>query len=120
MFRRLVLASIPFALAGCLTPVTSRLDQVNHQLAQVTTQLTETNRRLAALEVKLAEANQRLENVEKATRPQLADLVQILVEGVQAKDRTVDPASIEWTPAARPFFEPSALLWRPRTDSNRQ
>jgi DNA invertase Pin-like site-specific DNA recombinase len=60
------------------------------------------------------------ENVERATRPQLADLIQLLVEGVQAKDRTVDPASIEWTPAARPFFEPSALLWRPRTDSNRR
>jgi hypothetical protein len=55
------------------------------------------------------------ENVERATRPQLADLVQLLVERVQFKDRTVDPASIEWTPAARPFFEPSALLWRPRT-----
>ncbi len=60
------------------------------------------------------------ENVERASRPQLADLVQLLVEGVQAKDRTVDPASIAWTPAARPFFEPSALLWRPRTDSNRR
>ena len=60
------------------------------------------------------------ENVERATRPQLADLVQLLVERVQAKDRTVDPASIEWTPAARPFFEPAALLWRPRTDSNRR
>jgi hypothetical protein len=44
------------------------------------------------------------ENVEKATRPQLAELVQLLVERVQAKDRTVDPASIEWTPPARPFF----------------
>jgi hypothetical protein len=55
------------------------------------------------------------ENVERATRPQLVDLVQLLIEGVQPKDRTVDPASIEWTPAARPYFEPSALPWRPRT-----
>ncbi len=60
------------------------------------------------------------ENVKGATKPQLADLVRLLVEGVQAKGRTVDPASIIWTPPARPFFEPSALLWRPRTDSNRR
>ncbi len=44
------------------------------------------------------------ENVEKATRPQLQELVQLLVERVQAKERTVDPESIEWTPPARPFF----------------
>jgi hypothetical protein len=44
------------------------------------------------------------ENIEKATRPQLAELVQLLVERVQAKDRTIDPAAIEWTPPARPFF----------------
>jgi hypothetical protein len=50
----------------------------------------------------------------------LAELVQLLVEGVQAKGRTVEPESIEWTPPARPFFEPAALLWRPRTDSNRR
>ena len=60
------------------------------------------------------------ENVEKATRPQLAELVQLLVERVQAKGRSLDPDSIEWTPSARPFFQPAALLWRPRTDSNRR
>jgi hypothetical protein len=56
------------------------------------------------------------ENVEKATRPQLAELVQLLVDRLQAKDRSVDPASIEWTPPARPFFGEGALLWRPPTD----
>ncbi len=61
-----------------------------------------------------------VENVEKATRAQLAELVQLLIERVQAKSRTVEPESIEWTPPARPFFEPAALLWRPRTDSNRR
>ena len=60
------------------------------------------------------------ENVERATRPQLADLVRLLVERVQATGRTVDPASIEWTPPARPFFGEAALVWRPRTDSNRR
>ena len=44
------------------------------------------------------------ENVEKATRPQLQELVQLLVERVQAKERSVDRESIEWTPPARPFF----------------
>jgi Recombinase len=60
------------------------------------------------------------ENVGKATRPQLAELVQLLVERVRAKGRSIEPDSIEWTPPARPFFEPAALLWRPRTDSNRR
>jgi hypothetical protein len=60
------------------------------------------------------------ENVANATRRQLAELVQLLVERVQAKGRSVEPESIEWTPPARPFFEPIALLWRPRTDSNRR
>lgn len=55
------------------------------------------------------------ENVERATRPELAELVQLLVERVTASGRTVEPESIEWTPPARPFFEPAALLWRPRT-----
>jgi hypothetical protein len=60
------------------------------------------------------------ENVGKATRPQLAELVQLLVERVRAKGRSIEPDSIGWTPPARPFFEPAALLWRPRTDSNRR
>ena len=60
------------------------------------------------------------ENIGKATRQQLAELVQLLVERVQAKGWMVEPESIEWTPPARPFFEPAALLVRPRTDSNRR
>ena len=60
------------------------------------------------------------ENVERATRPQLAELIQLLVERVQASGRTVDAASIEWTPPARPFFEEDAWVVRPRTDSNRR
>jgi len=34
--------------------------------------------------------------------------------------RLPPPESIEWTAPARPFFEPAAMLWRPRTDSNPQ
>ena len=59
------------------------------------------------------------ENIENATRPQLQELVQLLVERVQAEDRSVDPDSIEWTPPARPFFGDGALLWRPRTGAGR-
>jgi hypothetical protein len=44
------------------------------------------------------------ESVERATREQLAELVQLLVERVTAKERVIDPATIEWTPPARPFF----------------
>jgi hypothetical protein len=55
-----------------------------------------------------------------STPPQLAELVQLLVERVQTTGRTVEPKSIEWTPPARPFFEEGALLKRPRTDSNPQ
>ena len=51
---------------------------------------------------------------------EVAELVQLLVERVQANGPAVAPESIEWTPPARPFFEESALLWRPRTDSNRR
>jgi hypothetical protein len=54
------------------------------------------------------------------TRTMLAELVQLLIERLQAQGRTVEPGSIEWTPTGRPFFEPAALLERPRTDSNRR
>ena len=60
------------------------------------------------------------ENIERATRTQLAELVQLLVERVHASGRTVDPATIEWAPPARPLFGEAALVWRPRTDSNRR
>jgi hypothetical protein len=60
------------------------------------------------------------ENVARATRPQIAELVQLLVERVKAKGRAVEPGSIAWTKPARPFFEPAVLLVRPRTDSNRR
>jgi hypothetical protein len=53
-------------------------------------------------------------------RSRRAEPVQLLVERVQATGRTVEPESIEWTPPARPFFKETALLKRPRTDSNRR
>ena len=59
-------------------------------------------------------------NVKRATRQQLAELVQLLVERIKANGRKVDPESFEWTPPARPFFGEAAFVWRPRTDSNRR
>jgi hypothetical protein len=53
------------------------------------------------------------ENVERVTRPQLAELVQLLVERVQATGRTVDPASIEWTPPARPVLRACCVAMAP-------
>ena len=42
-----------------------------------------------------------------ASRDRLQELVAMVVERVQAADRQV--AAIVWQPAARPFFEPSAI-----------
>ena len=50
---------------------------------------------------------------------QLAEMVQLHVERVPARGRTVDPESTEWTPPARAFYGEAAWVWRPRTDSNR-
>ena len=92
-------------------------------------QMTETRAMLAELpdpdKLVTFDRNRRImtsmaENVDRATRPQLQELVQLLVEGVTAKDRSVDPDSIEWTPPARPFFGEGALPWRPRTGSSPQ
>ena len=43
-------------------------------------------------------------NFAKAARPQLHELVRLLVEHVTARDRSADPDSIEWTPPARAFL----------------
>lgn len=56
-------------------------------------------------------------NVEAATKPQRAEMVALLVEGVVARDRVVDPADITWTPPARPFFATRGFEC-PQGDSN--
>ena len=72
MRTRCLLAAVPLLLSGCLTPITSRLDQTNRQvevanerLGQVSAQLDETSRRLADLERLLGESNQKLETIDK-------------------------------------------------------
>ena len=60
------------------------------------------------------------ENVDGRPAAARQELVQLLVERVKAVGRTVEPASIERTPPARPFFGKAARVWRPRTDSNRR
>jgi hypothetical protein len=63
-----LLAWIVSAGAGCLTPVSSRLDRLSYQLA-------ETNQQLAEVNQRLGETTQRLERIEQATR-QAAGLTQ--------------------------------------------
>lgn len=53
------------------------------------------------------------ENVEQATRPQLAELVQLLVERVQTKARTVEPGSIEWAPPRPPVLRACCVAMAP-------
>ena len=53
------------------------------------------------------------ENVEQATRPQLAELVQLLVERVQTKARTVEPGSIEWAPPRPPVLRACCVAGAP-------
>ena len=53
------------------------------------------------------------ENVEQATRPQLAELVQLLVERVQTKARTVEPRSIEWAPPRPPVLRACCVAGAP-------
>ena len=71
MHTRCLLAAVPLLLSGCLTPITSRLDQANRQvevsnerLGQVSAQLEETSRRLADLERLLDALNQKLETID--------------------------------------------------------
>ena len=71
--RRLLLAApVPIGCLGCLSPVTSRLDDINEQLAgtnqrldDVSQKLDETNRRLDNVSQKLDETNRRLAQVDK-------------------------------------------------------
>ncbi len=66
------------------------------------------------------------ENIAAASKERLQELVALVVEGIETAEQEV--RQVEWTAPARPFFavadargaEPPALLWRPRTDSNRR
>jgi len=59
--KRLILLGLTLITAGCLRPLTDRLDNTNQQLA-------ETNAKLEALSKKLDETNQKLGTIERATR----------------------------------------------------
>jgi hypothetical protein len=65
-----ILTLSPLTLAGCLSPLTSRVDQTNQSLAvtnqmlmQASEQLDEMTQRLRGMEGKLTEMNQQLGNV---------------------------------------------------------
>jgi hypothetical protein len=51
--------------------------------------------------------------VASPARPE--ELCQLVVDRVVVRDRVIE--QIEWTPAARPFFE-TRQRWRPQGDSN--
>lgn len=56
------------------------------------------------------------ENIDAATPAQLTELIALLVESVIASGGRIDPATIVWTPPARPFFR--RWLEYPQGDSN--
>lgn len=57
-------------------------------------------------------------NLGRATPEQKADLIRLLVEPAEAKDRLLMTDAIVWTPPVRPFFEQvDDVAERPRTDS---
>jgi hypothetical protein len=73
MCRLFLLGAAPLVLAGCLGPLTSRLDKANEQLAVVNQQLAvtnaelhEANEKLGKMQDKLDEANRTLSVVGKA------------------------------------------------------
>jgi septal ring factor EnvC (AmiA/AmiB activator) len=68
MYRLFLLLTTSLAVAGCLQPLTSRLDETNARLVQVTEQLDEANRRLARIEKGVDVANEKLATVEKAVK----------------------------------------------------
>jgi len=56
--RRFILAAfVPFALAGCLNPLYSRMDHLSEQMAEMSAKLDESNKQLASLQGQLKDAN---------------------------------------------------------------
>ena len=68
MCRRFPVLAICLALAGCLTPVTSRLDRANEQLAASNQQLTAARAKLDAINEQLAKMDARLTTVERVMK----------------------------------------------------
>ena len=68
MYRLFLLLTASVALAGCLQPFTSRIDESNSRLAQVTEQIEETNRRLARIDRSVDATNEKLGTVERAVK----------------------------------------------------
>jgi len=73
MRRLFLVGAVPLVLAGCLGPLTSRLDKTNEQLALAnqqlavaTAELHEANQKLGKMQDQLDEANRTLSVVGKA------------------------------------------------------
>jgi len=75
MRTRSVLAIVPLLLSGCLSPVTSRLDQANCQLeaanrslALMHDELMDTSQKLAKVQAALEQMDRRLAVVERVVK----------------------------------------------------
>ena len=68
MYRRCLFFLVCLIVAGCLNPLTSRLDETNARMARMNEQVDEANRHLASIEAQIEQANQKLNTVEKAVK----------------------------------------------------
>ena len=48
-----------------------------------------------------------------------AELLQLLIERITAKERVIDPATIELDATGQALLREGAWLWRPRTGAGR-
>jgi outer membrane murein-binding lipoprotein Lpp len=68
MYRRCLFFLASLVVAGCLSPLTTRLDDINARMARMNDQVDETNRRLAQMEAQIEMTNQKLTTVEKGVK----------------------------------------------------
>jgi len=61
-----IVAILSFFSCGCLSPLTSRLDETNRQIAALNEQITFLNHQLGEMDAKLAESNRKLERIARA------------------------------------------------------
>ena len=68
MYRRFAVAAICLALAGCITPITRRLDRMTEQLAVSNQQTAAASAKLDAMNEHLAKMDVRLATVERVMK----------------------------------------------------
>ena len=68
MYRTIALALVPLVLAGCLSPLTSRLDDTNRQAAELNQQIAFANSRLVEATDCLLRSEQKLDEARGTLR----------------------------------------------------